>query len=155
MGGALTMLEHPDLAKYRTVKYKPDSTLLITGGSSGLGKEICFKYAERGCAIVIASRDKDDLIAVKEECRTRFNNDRVYDFYLDVTDEQANKEMVEFAIEKLKRIDILYLCAGISAHAMFEEYKNLEIVRKIMDVNFMGYVNATKYALPHLKAVKG
>eukprot|EP00352_Strombidinopsis_acuminata_P005367 CAMPEP_0176353942 /NCGR_PEP_ID=MMETSP0126-20121128/12171_1 /TAXON_ID=141414 ORGANISM="Strombidinopsis acuminatum, Strain SPMC142" /NCGR_SAMPLE_ID=MMETSP0126 /ASSEMBLY_ACC=CAM_ASM_000229 /LENGTH=63 /DNA_ID=CAMNT_0017705841 /DNA_START=295 /DNA_END=486 /DNA_ORIENTATION=+ len=63
--------------------------------------------------------------------------------------------MVEFAIEKLQRIDILFLCAGISAHVLFEEYKNLDIARKIMDVNYMGYVNATKYALPHLKATHG
>lgn len=61
--------------------------------------------------------------------------------------------MVEFTIKKLKRIDILLLCAGISAHCLFEDFDNLDIFKKIMEVNFMGYVNATKYALPHLKQV--
>eukprot|EP00351_Strombidinopsis_sp_SopsisLIS2011_P003442 CAMPEP_0116884328 /NCGR_PEP_ID=MMETSP0463-20121206/17182_1 /TAXON_ID=181622 /ORGANISM="Strombidinopsis sp, Strain SopsisLIS2011" /LENGTH=65 /DNA_ID=CAMNT_0004540647 /DNA_START=283 /DNA_END=480 /DNA_ORIENTATION=- len=53
------------------------------------------------------------------------------------------------------RLDILVLCAGISAHVTFEEYESLEIVRKIMDVNYMGYINTTKYAIPHLTKTKG
>ena len=58
--------------------------------------------------------------------------------------------MVEFAAKTMGRIDILVLCAGISAHVPFMQYESLDIVRKIMDVNFMGYVNTTKYAIPHL-----
>ena len=37
-------------------KFKESSVVLITGGSSGLGREIAFRYAERGCKIVISAR---------------------------------------------------------------------------------------------------
>lgn len=72
------------------------------------------------------------------------------EFICEATDEEQCKQMVEFAAKKMGRIDILVLCAGISAHVPFVEYKSLDIVRKIMDVNFIGYVNTTKYAIPYL-----
>ncbi len=44
--------------------YLADSVVVITGASSGMGKEICYRYAERGCKIVIGSRNIKDLNAV-------------------------------------------------------------------------------------------
>ena len=41
-----------------------DSVVVITGASSGMGKEITYRYAERGCKIVIGSRNLKDLTAV-------------------------------------------------------------------------------------------
>jgi NADP-dependent 3-hydroxy acid dehydrogenase YdfG len=45
-----------------------DSVVVITGGSSGMGKEIAFRYAERGCKIVIGARKMNDLEKVREAC---------------------------------------------------------------------------------------
>lgn len=47
------------------------------------------------------------------------------------------------------------LAAGVTAHGKFEESPNLEIFKKIMDVNLFGYVNMTKFALPHLMKTRG
>jgi NADP-dependent 3-hydroxy acid dehydrogenase YdfG len=43
-----------------------DSVVVITGASSGMGKEIAFRYAERGCKIVIGARKMDDLENVRD-----------------------------------------------------------------------------------------
>jgi NADP-dependent 3-hydroxy acid dehydrogenase YdfG len=43
-----------------------DSVVVITGASSGMGKEIAFRYAERGCKIVIGARKMDDLEKVRD-----------------------------------------------------------------------------------------
>jgi NADP-dependent 3-hydroxy acid dehydrogenase YdfG len=43
-----------------------DSVVVITGASSGMGKEIAYRYAERGCKIVIAARKIKDLEKVSE-----------------------------------------------------------------------------------------
>ena len=91
MGGSLTLFEHPDFAKYRTNKYKPGSTVLITGASSGLGKLIALKYAERGCPLVISGRNKEALAEVKKECQSKYNNNNVSEFICEATDEEQCK----------------------------------------------------------------
>jgi len=58
-------------------------------------------------------------------------------------------------IKKCSRIDILILAAGVSAHGPFLEHQTTEVMKQIMDVNFFGYVNLTRHALPYLKQVKG
>jgi len=62
---------------------------------------------------------------------------------------------VDFCIRKFARIDICVLSAGVTAHGKFEESPNLDIFRKIVDVNLFGYVNMTKHALPHLIKTRG
>ena len=52
--------------------------------------------------------------------------------------------MVDLAIEKFKRIDILILNAGVSAHILFEDISDFSIFEGIMKVNFYGYVYPTK-----------
>jgi NADP-dependent 3-hydroxy acid dehydrogenase YdfG len=51
------MGNHPYTMYARRNKFKPDSVVVITGASSGMGKEITYRYAERGCKIVIGSRN--------------------------------------------------------------------------------------------------
>jgi NAD(P)-dependent dehydrogenase (short-subunit alcohol dehydrogenase family) len=52
--------------------------------------------------------------------------------------------MIEFAIEKFKRIDIMILNAGVSAHILFEEIKDFKVFDDIMKTNFFGYVYPTR-----------
>jgi len=64
-------------------------------------------------------------------------------------------KVVDLCIRKFARIDICVLAAGVSAHGKFEDSPNIDIFKKIMDVNLFGYVNMTKYALPHLIKTRG
>ena len=47
------------------------------------------------------------------------------------------------------------MAAGVAAHAYFKDFESLEPGRKVMDVNFFGYVNMTRAALPELRKNKG
>ena len=47
------------------------------------------------------------------------------------------------------------LAAGVAAHSFFRDFESLEHGRKLMDVNFFGYVNLTRAALPELRKSKG
>jgi len=58
-------------------------------------------------------------------------------------------------IKKFSRIDIVVLAAGVSAHGKFSDSSNIDIMKKVMDVNLFGYVNMTKYVLPYIKQTKG
>ena len=54
-------------------------------------------------------------------------------------------------IEKHGRIDIVVLAAGGANQCKFSELQNLEILKRVMEVNLYGYINMTKYTLPHIK----
>lgn len=66
------MGNHPYTMYARTNKFKPDSVVVITGASSGMGKEIAFRYAQRGCKIVIAARKINDLEKIAEDCMNKY-----------------------------------------------------------------------------------
>jgi len=72
----------------------------------------------------------------------------------DVTSEEDCKNLIEKSIGKYGKIDILINNAGISMRALFEDL-DLEVIRKLMDVNFWGTVYCSKYALKHLLQSKG
>ena len=57
------------------------------------------------------------------------------------------RNLIDRAIGEFGKIDILILNAGISAHFLFEEVEDLGVFRKLMDVNFFGYLYPTRYAL--------
>ena len=72
----------------------------------------------------------------------------------DVSVEQDCRNLIEKTVERFGRIDILINNAGISMRAMFKDL-DLNVIRRLMDVNFWGTVYCTKYALPYLLESKG
>lgn len=82
-------------------------------------------------------------------------NDNVHYISGDATNEEDCRKIVEFAVKKFGRIDIAVLAAGVGANGEFNETSDLNIFKKMMDVNLFGYVNMTKYLIPHLRKAKG
>jgi short-subunit dehydrogenase len=75
-------------------------------------------------------------------------------FQSDVSREENNRKMAEEAMARFGRIDILVNNAGITMRALFEDV-DLDVIRKVMEINFFGAVYATKYCLPEIKKNKG
>ena len=73
---------------------------------------------------------------------------------VDVTKEDECKNLIAAALDKYHTIDILINNAGISMRALFND-TDLDVIRKLMDVNFWGTVYCTKYALPHILKNRG
>lgn len=146
------MGNNPSLYKYySSSQFKKDSVVVITGGCSGMGRELVNRYAHRGCKVVIADRQHDRFKQIQEECYTQFGNANVLGVPCDVTDEDQTKKVIEEAVKKFGTIDLLVLAAGISAHAPFEDYKDMATFRKVVEVNLYGCVYLTRYALKYLK----
>ncbi|MFD1817605.1 Short-chain dehydrogenase [Pseudarcicella hirudinis] len=129
-----------------------DKVVIITGASSGIGKALAFAFGREGAKIVITGRKKEPLEAVSNELKAE--NIENLAITGDVSVEKDNEIMVNQTLEKYGKIDILINNAGISMRSMFEDVE-LEVIKKVMDINFYGVVYATKYALPHIKATKG
>jgi len=125
--------------------------VVITGASSGMGKELAFRYAARGCKVVIAARRINQLNEIKTEIESKHSNCEVLAVETDVTKEEDAKRLIDTTIEKFKTIDYLILCAGISAHSLFEDFTDMAPFRKVVETNLYGCVYPTRFALKHLK----
>ncbi len=65
------------------------------------------------------------------------------------------RNLIDQTIKAYGKIDLLILNAGVSFHAALSDIKDITIYKRLMDVNYLGYVYPTFYALPHLKKSKG
>jgi len=129
-----------------------DKVVIITGGSSGIGKALAFSFGLEGATIVITGRKEAPLLKVSQELAEKGIQN--FAFVSDVSIEAEIIKMIEKTVEKYGKIDILINNAGISMRSMFADCE-LNVIKKVMDINFYGTVYATKYALPYLKATKG
>jgi dehydrogenase/reductase SDR family protein 7B len=129
-----------------------DKVVIITGGSSGIGKALSESFSKNGSRVLITGRSKDDLLVAQQSLKTK--GLEVAIFQADVSLESDNRLMVEEALRLFGQIDVLINNAGISMRALFEEF-DLEAFKKVMGINFYGAVYATKHALPHILKSKG
>lgn len=129
-----------------------DKVVIVTGGSSGIGKALALSFAKLGAKVVITGRNKNRLDEVGQEL-DQLNTPNLC-LQLDAASEADNKRMVAETINTFGQLDILINNAGISMRALFEEIE-LDVFQKVMDINFYGTLYATKYALPHILESKG
>jgi len=123
---------------------------IITGGSSGIGRALVLKYAEEGYAVVFTGRNKDRINEVKSKLEGKSH----LGLELDSSSVEDNQTMVDEAIKAFGRIDVLVCNAGVSMRALFEDLE-IDVFKKLMDINFYGSIYATKSALPFLLESKG
>jgi short-subunit dehydrogenase len=124
--------------------------VIITGASSGIGKALAKEFFSRGALLSLGARRLDQLEALKME----LNNSEILCTQTDVAMENDCKNLIDRTVKKFGRIDILINNAGISMRALFKEM-DLEVMHRLMNVNFFGTVYCTKYALPYLLETKG
>jgi dehydrogenase/reductase SDR family protein 7B len=129
-----------------------DKVVIITGGSSGIGKALAEVYGRYGSKILITGRNNSDLQQAVEELRKK--GIVVSGFQADVSLEDDNRKMADEAVRLYGRIDVLINNAGITMRALFEEV-DLAVVKKVMDINFFGVLFATHYCFPEILKNKG
>lgn len=122
-----------------------NKAVLITGGTSGIGKALLVGFLQLGASVVVCGRDLKKLDSLKEE----LNHPKAYFVQADVGKEEECRRFVEQSFEYLGQIDILINNAGISMRALFED-ADLKVIRKLMDINYWGTVCCTKFALSEI-----
>ncbi len=130
-----------------------DKVVIITGASSGIGRELAFQLADQGAWLALAARNTERLEASKAECQKR--GGKAIAVPADVSVPAQCAELVRRTMEEYGRIDALVNNAGITMWANFEEVSDLSIFEQIMRVNYLGSVYCTHYALPYLKQSRG
>lgn len=127
-------------------------TVVITGASSGIGRALAYEFAAHGANVVIGARHEEKLTEIADDLTGR--GAAVARCTADVTQEADCRRLIETAVTRFGGIDILICNAGISMRALFDEV-DLEVLHRLMDVNFWGTVNCCKYALPYLQQSHG
>ena len=127
-----------------------NKVVIITGASSGIGKALAQLYASKGWKLVLAARRIERLHEFEREHPAT----EILSVKTDVSVEAECKNLVEMAITRFGKIDVLINNAGISMRATFDQVQ-IDVLKKLMDVNYWGTVYCTKYALPHLLQTRG
>ncbi len=119
--------------------------VLVTGSSSGIGKETALLFAQKGCNVIITyNREKESGITTCEECRKYGDALLVH---LDVRDNSSIERAVETVIKKWGRIDILVNNAGVVVGNLFINQSREDIENQI-NVDLSGLMKVTRAFLP-------
>jgi short-subunit dehydrogenase len=127
--------------------------VVITGASSGIGEALALRLAGEGAWLALAARRAERLEAVAAVCTEK--GGRALALPTDVTDETACRDLVNRTVAEYGRLDMLVNNAGITVGALLTDLPDLTLFRRVVEVNFMGAVYCTYYALSHLKQVDG
>lgn len=130
-----------------------NKTYLITGASEGIGRALAIKLAEKGANLVLAARNQEALDETANACIN--SGGKAIAIPTDVTKPEACQNFIEKSMKTFGAIDGLVNNAGISMFAKVEEVTDVSIFDRLMQVNYLGAVYCTYYALPYLKQSKG
>lgn len=136
------------------MKLKPldQQTIVITGGSSGIGLATARLAAERGANVVIIARSEDGLEAAAAQIRA--NGGRCDTISADVANRTEVKAAIAAVIERHGGFDTFVSNAAVAVYGKLEDISDADH-RRVFDVNYWGTVHCATEALPHLKAHGG
>ena len=117
---------------------------LITGASSGIGKELAFKAASEGKSVVLVARSKDKLNQIKKELQNLYPQQTFSVFISDLSKADSAKKLYEKVSKKFK-INMLINNAGFGDYAALTE-SNEEKLTQMVQLNCSSLVTLTRLA---------
>jgi short-subunit dehydrogenase len=133
----------PKLASYDGI------TALVTGASSGIGRLLALRFAERGARVVLVARRAEALEALAEEIRA--SGGEALPLVCDVADRGQAEAAAERALAECGAIDLLVNNAGFGAHRSVLDH-DVDEMERMLRVNFLGSLYFTKALLPAMVA---
>jgi NAD(P)-dependent dehydrogenase (short-subunit alcohol dehydrogenase family) len=128
-----------------------DKVVLVTGGSSGIGKACAAAFLKAGARVVIAGRRRE---AGEVAVRLLSSFGEVAFVATDVAEPAACENLIEETVRQTGGLDVLVNAAGIYLEKPLEEI-SMDEYRRVMDTNIGGTFFVSKAALPHLKKSRG
>lgn len=132
--------------------YWRDKVVLVTGGSSGLGRVIAEEFARRGARVVIVGLDAERVSAA--ENRFRQAGHQALGLAADITQQTEVDRLFEKALGWFGQLDVLVNNAGRSMRGRILDVTP-EQFQEMLDLNFISAVRCTRAAVPHLLPRRG
>ena len=124
--------------------------VIITGSSSGIGRETAYKFAQTGANLVLTyNRGKTRGERAERHCQKLGAEDTLL-LHLDVTNDSSIEDAVKKVLKKYGRVDFLINNAGTGVFIPFREHTMKDIERQIR-TNLEGLIKLTRAFLPHIK----
>lgn len=117
---------------------------LVTGGTSGIGKEIVKELLDKGCTVVTCYHSNGEAA---NEMKKEFNNKNLLIIKCDVSNEDSVIKMFDTIKENYGKLDYLVNNAGTFIDNFIKDF-DISDFKKVLDINLLGKVMCTKYAYP-------
>ncbi len=128
-----------------------DKTVIITGGSEGVGAAAARLFAEAGANLMLVARNRKNLEAIAAELRDK---SRIEIFPMDVSDADSCVDLFKKTQFEFGRIDVLVNNAGFQVRELVESASAEDLGRTI-DVNLRAPIMLTRLALPYIRESGG
>lgn len=125
--------------------------VIVTGGSSGLGKSVGNEFLKRNKNICLISRNETKLLNVKEEFENKYPNSRILIQVGNISDEIFVKQVYTFISEKNYYPQYLINCAGVGEFGK-AEVTSKGMIEKVFEGNLVGLILMCTGALPYMKS---
>lgn len=126
-------------------------TVIITGAGMGLGLAAAKVVADRGANLTLVDYNEEALTKAKEEILSTAPNAKILSIVADVSNEEAVKNYVDKTIAEFGQIDGFYNNAGIEGkQAPITEY-DIDVFKKVVDINLMGVYYGLRYVIPAMQ----
>jgi short-subunit dehydrogenase len=130
--------------------YYKDKVVVVTGGTEGIGKAMVEILLAFGAKVATCGRNHDKIYALQ----AAYPSAPLHTMVADVSVENDCRRFMETTIKVYGGIDVLINNAGVSMRALLKE-SSVDVIKKVMDINFYGTVYCTKYALESIIERKG
>jgi short-subunit dehydrogenase len=130
--------------------YFQNKVAVVSGGTDGIGKALVETLLAHGAKVATCGRDHDKLYRLQRE----YASYPLHTVVADVSNENDCRHFIESTLKVFGGIDLLINNAGISMRSLFKDAE-LDVMRKVMDINFFGAIYCTKYAVHSLIERKG
>lgn len=130
--------------------YFHNKVVAITGGSDGIGRAIIERLLPMGAKIATCARNQDKL----DQLQLNYATYPLHCVVADVSNYNECKNFIESTIQEFGGIDIIINNAGISMRSLMQD-ADVDVIKRVMDINFLGAVYCTKLALHSIIQRKG
>lgn len=131
-----------------------NKSIIITGAGMGLGLAAAKELASKGANLVLVDYNEKALVDAKSELNKEFPDVKTITVVADVSNEEAVKNYVDETVKAFGRIDGFYNNAGIEGKQESITEYDIDVFKKVIDINLMGVYYGLRYVIPVMQKQK-